>query len=171
MADSKKADYKDIPETGCCPKFDPSLWDEKEIKWDSKLFVKDTVTCLFHIPLNMGSVMKRMHNKVLEAGAGLEDMKDFVLLSHDRSSWKSDQYYSVKKEVPDMENVKLSGTFMTKVFEGPYKDARNWYKEMMKYVEAKGKKVKNLYFYYTTCPKCAKVYGRNYVVAFAELES
>jgi len=26
------------------------------------------------------------------------------------------------------------------------------------------------FFYYTTCPKCAKHYGKNYVVAFAEVQ-
>ena len=27
---------------------------------------------------------------------------------------------------------------------------------------------KNNYFFYTTCPKCAKAYGENYVVGVAE---
>lgn len=157
-----------MSETNCCPKFDPKPWDEKEIKWDNKLFVKDSVRCLFHIPLNMGGVMKRMSEKVKAAGADV-DIKEFVLLSHDVSMWKSDQYYSVSKEVPGIENVKLSGKYLTKVFEGPYKDARIWYKKMQDYVKSKGKEAKNIYFYYTTCPKCAKTYGKNYVVVFAEI--
>jgi hypothetical protein len=36
-------------------------------------------------------------------------------------------------------------------------------------VAAKGKSVKNYYFYYTTCPKCARKYGHNYVVVLAEV--
>ena len=31
------------------------------------------------------------------------------------------------------------------------------------------KKTKKIYFYYTTCPKCAKKYGHNYIVSFAEV--
>lgn len=27
------------------------------------------------------------------------------------------------------------------------------------------------YFHYTSCPKCAKIYGHNYVVAFAKVGS
>ncbi|MGD9980573.1 MAG: hydrolase [Hyphomonadaceae bacterium] len=27
-----------------------------------------------------------------------------------------------------------------------------------------------IYLFYTTCPKCAKAYGKNYVVAVAQLE-
>lgn len=32
-----------------------------------------------------------------------------------------------------------------------------------------GKKAKKYYFYYTSCPKCAKKFGHNYIVAFAEV--
>ncbi|MGE5758418.1 MAG: hydrolase [Sideroxydans sp.] len=31
--------------------------------------------------------------------------------------------------------------------------------------------MRKLYFYYTTCPKCAKKYGKNYVVILAEVEA
>ena len=63
----------------------------------------------------------------------------------------------------------ISGTFHTKVFEGPYRNMSVWIKEMNEYVESKGEKVEKLYFYYTVCPKCAKHYGKNYVVIFAKV--
>ena len=34
---------------------------------------------------------------------------------------------------------------------------------------SQGKKAGKYYFYYTSCPKCAKKYGHNYIVAFAEV--
>jgi hypothetical protein len=40
---------------------------------------------------------------------------------------------------------------------------------MGEYVKSRGREVKKLYFYYTTCPKCAKKYGKNYVVLLAEV--
>ncbi len=76
-------------ETGCCPRFDPEPWDEKEVTFEDKLFVKDHVTSFFHIPLNFGKVMVR--------------------------------------------NLEM------------------------------------MYFFYTTCPKCAKVYGKNYTVLLAKV--
>ena len=158
------------PEKICCPKFDPALWDEKEIVWQDKLFVKDSVTSFMHIPLNMGQVITRMWSKVEAAGAKTEP-KDWLLLSYEGSSWKSEQFMAVAKEVPGMENVKISGKFLTKVFEGPYQEAKNWYPQMIDYARSKtGKDPKKVYFYYTTCPKCAKLYGKNYVVVFAEIE-
>jgi hypothetical protein len=40
---------------------------------------------------------------------------------------------------------------------------------MTRRVEAAGRKVRRMYFFYTTCPKCAKKYGKNYVVIFAQV--
>lgn len=48
---------------------------------------------------------------------------------------------------------------------------RAWIDEMESYVAAQGKHTHKLYFYYTTCPKCAKKYGKNYVVILAEVEA
>ena len=36
-------------------------------------------------------------------------------------------------------------------------------------VESKAKEFKKMYFFYTTCPKCAKFYGKNYIVILAEV--
>ncbi|MBU0977639.1 MAG: hypothetical protein KKD18_04440, partial [Nanoarchaeota archaeon] len=83
--------------------------------------------------------------------------------------WGSDVYFEVTEHVPNAENVFLSGTFMTKVFEGPYQNIKIWMKEMEAYVKSKSKVPKNYYFFYTTCPKCAKQYGKNYVIIFAEI--
>ena len=91
------------------------------------------------------------------------------MLSYDPSPWKSEHFFTATKEVPGAENVHLSGTYLTKVFEGPYKDAKKWVGEMEDYVKSQGKGMNKLYLYYTTCPKCAAHYGKNYTVAFAEI--
>jgi hypothetical protein len=67
--------------------------------------------------------------------------------------------------------VRLSGTYLTKVFEGPYKEMRNWYQELIDYAKSQGKTPVKTYFNYTMCPNCAKVYGHNYVVGFEQVES
>jgi hypothetical protein len=150
----------------CCPKFDPAPWNEKEITLDNRLFLKDRVTSFFHIPLNFSSVMKRSMKKIENENALA---KDFLLLSDENSLWGADIYIATDKEVSNSEMQRISGKFLTKVFEGPYQNVRNWIKEMNEYVGNKNKNLKKLYFYYTTCPKCAKTCGKNYVVLFAEV--
>lgn len=66
--------------------------------------------------------------------------------------------------------VHLNGDYLTKVFEGPYKDAPKMEKEMDEFVKSKGKNTMKTYFFYTTCPKCAKFYGKNYMVSVSEIE-
>jgi hypothetical protein len=44
-----------------------------------------------------------------------------------------------------------------------------WVKAMHEHVKAKGRKMKKTYFFYTTCPSCAKYYGKNYVVILAQV--
>lgn len=154
--------------TICCQKFDPSTLDEKEIVWKDRKFVTDDVKTLMHIPINMGSVMTKMTAKIEAADAEVEK-EDFLMLSSEESPWKSIQFIPTATDVAGMKNVKLSGTFLTKVFEGPYKEAKNWHREMNNFVKSKGREIKKMYYYYTTCPKCAKKYGKNYVVLFAQV--
>jgi len=154
-----------INETGCCPKFNPKPWQGKEIIWDNKIFVKDRVASFLHIPLNMGSkIVKNM--KLIEAARAKP--AEQLMLCDENSLWGSDIYINVSKEVSGVQMATLSGTFLTKVFEGPYKNAGVWAKEMEGYVKSKGKTIEKLYFCYTTCPACAKAYGKNYVILFAQ---
>lgn len=153
----------------CCPPFDPEPWDYKSFDWKDKLFIQDSVNQFFHIPLNMGRVVTRMWNSIEQAGARPAD-KDFIMLAYDPSPWKSEIYMTVIKEVPDALNVRLSGNFLSRVFDGPYNAVPKWFKEMERYARPSGKKAVKQYFYFTTCPKCAKKYGHNYVVAFAQVE-
>ncbi len=150
----------------CCPQFDPKPWDNKTLEWDNKKFIKDKVFTLFYIPINFGSVMKRMNEKVEKAGA---KMPDWLCLSDHTSKWNMDIYLAVNKEIPNAENVIISGKFLSKVYEGDFKDTGKWCKDFENYAKDKGLEVKKWYMWYTTCPKCAKKYGKNYVVIIAKV--
>jgi hypothetical protein len=164
---SPKYDFSDNP-TNCCPRFKPEGWDEQELHFQDKLFVKANTRSIFHIPLNMGSVYPRTFKAIEDADA--VDMDQVLVLSIDPSAWHGEHFFSVTREVPGQEMVKMTGDYVTKVFEGPYKNAPRWEKEIEAFVESKGKRAGKTYFFYTTCPKCAKTYGKNYVVAVTETE-
>ena len=82
---------------------------------------------------------------------------------------RADELGSLTGQVEDEEMTTLSGDFVTKVFEGPYRNARTWYTDMLELVRARGKEPGRIFFFYTTCPRCAKVYGKNYVIGVAEM--
>lgn len=150
----------------CCPEFDPDPWEGREITWHNKRFVKDRVSSFLHIPLNFGGIMKRNMGLIEAAGAGTETR---MVLADENSLWGADVYIEVTKDVPGANMASLSGTFLCKVFEGPYRNVRKWIEEMKAFVKRRERVLRKLYFYYTTCPKCAKKYGKNYVAILAQV--
>ncbi len=150
----------------CCPPFNPEPWDGKEITWEGKKFLQDRVRSFCHIPLNFGAVMKRSVTKIEAAHAQSPNM---VVLSDENSLWGADVYVEVENDVPNATMATISGTFLSQVFEGSYSQVKTWMQSMEKTVADKGKTMKKLYCYYTTCPRCAKKYGKNYVVLLAQV--
>ena len=164
--DLPRMDLANAP-TGCCPRFDPEGWDGLEVHFEDTPFVRATTRSLMHIPLNMGTVFSRVQAHIEEAGA--QDPDRFLVLSRDLSSTEGEHLFQVTRDVPDEEMTRLSGTFLTRVFEGPYRHARDWVHAMEVAAKAAGKKGGRVFMFYTTCPKCAKAYGQNYVVGFIEV--
>jgi len=150
----------------CCPRFDPMPWNDKEFIWENKRFVKDRVTSFFHIPLNFGSVMTKNVAQIEAAGAFTENR---IILSDENSFWGADIYLEVTKDIPGARMATISGSFFSKTFEGPFRNMGQWIDAMRSYMNAQGKTIRKLYFFYTTCPVCAKKYGKNYVVILAQI--
>lgn len=155
------------PKTDCCPEFNPIPWDGKTFEWKNKKFIKDKVFTFMHMPMNFGSVVSRMNKKIESAGS---TCKDFMALSDHTSSWNMNLYMAVEKEIPDAENVQLSGKFLSKVYEGPFQNTGKWCKDFENYASQQGfSEIKKWYMWYTTCPKCAKKYGKNYVAIIGQV--
>lgn len=154
--------------TECCPQFDPAVLDNKTHDWYEKLFLVNDVVQFMHIPLNMGHVVTKMFKKIQNANAS-PDTKDFLMLCYDPSPWKSQIHMTITKAIPGENVVKLTGTFVSKVFDGPYNAVPKWITEMDAMLATKGQKALKYYFHYAYCPKCSKKYGHNYCVAFAQI--
>jgi hypothetical protein len=157
-----------MPDEECCPKFNPKPWDGKVHEWKNKKFIKDKVFTLFFMPINFGSVIKRLNEKVENANA---KMPDWLCLSDHTSKFNMDIYLAVDKKIPNAENVTLSGKFLSKVYEGPFGGTDKWCKDFEEYAKRKKLDIKKWYMWYTTCPKCAKKYGKNNVVIIAKVST
>ncbi|MBK7030863.1 MAG: hypothetical protein IPH45_17375 [Bacteroidales bacterium] len=151
----------------CCPPFDPSLWDDKLLEWHEKPFIKAKVRTFFFMPINFGSVMKKLDLRVRNASGTIPD---WLCLSDHTSKWNMDLYLAVDKPFEGENTLSLSGLFYSKVYEGPFKDTGKWCDDYKKEAFVKGLAIKKWYMWYTTCPKCAKKYGKNYVVILNQVE-
>ncbi len=153
-----------INTTGCCPKFNPEGWDGAEVHFRDKPVVRARTRSLMHLPLNMGKVFGRVQAHLRQA-----DVEAQAVLTDELSPWQEEHLFAVEKPVPGEEMGTLSGDFVTKVFEGPYSAAKRWHGALREISRAHGKPDGRAFFFYTTCPKCAKAYGKNFVVGFAEV--
>ena len=153
-------------EAECCPKFDPKLWDGKIIEWDNKRFIKDKVFTLFYMPINYGSAMSRLTKLAEDQKAQTADQ---LCLADSTSMWNMDLYLAVEKEIPGAENVKISGKFICKVYEGDFSKTGEWMKDFAAFALQEKYNISKQYSWYTTCPKCAKKYGKNYVVIIGKI--
>jgi len=156
----------DEKEITCCPEFNPAPWDGKLLEWENKKFVKSRVFTLFYMPITFGSAMRKLDNKIRGAGASVTG---YLCLSDHTSKWNMDIYLAVDKEIPGVENTTLSGKFLSKTYEGPFSNTGKWCKDFESYSKEKGLEIKKWYMWYTTCPKCAKKYGKNYTVIICEV--
>jgi hypothetical protein len=151
----------------CCPEFNPIQLDDKTFDWNNKQFIKDKVFTLFYMPLNFSSVMKRLDQKITAVGA---IVPDWLCLSDHTSKWNMDLYLAVDKEILDAENTTLTGKFFSKVYEGTFQETGKWIKDYENLTKSEGLTMQKQYMWYTTCPKCAKKYGKNYVVIIGQIE-
>lgn len=155
----------------CCPKFNPEKWDQKTFNWDNKKFIKESLSTFFHIPFppTIGKKVTRMCQLVEAAKMAEADQKSTLLLFRDPTAFRSEIYLSVAGTVDGADNTNISGTFVAKVFAGPYNAVPKFIKQMNEYLETQGKKAKDYYVHYAYCPKCAKKYGANHMIIFAEV--
>lgn len=155
-----------MEEKECCPKFEPSPWDDKVIDWNDKTFIKGKVKTFFYMPFGFRKIMTKLQNMVVKAGASIPD---YLCLSNHTSKWSMDVLLAVSKPIEGADNIILSGKYYSRVYEGPFQDTGKWTVDFDKVAKEKGYQIKQMYMWYTTCPKCAKKYGKNYVVILAEI--
>ncbi|MFA5831358.1 MAG: hydrolase [Candidatus Paceibacterota bacterium] len=154
----------------CCPEFHPEKWDEKTFYWDNKSFIKETIPTFFHIPFPpmIGKKITKMVKLAEVSNMMLPDKEDMLVLFADPTPFKSEIYLSVTGNVPGATNTGLSGTFMSKVFDGGYNAIPTFIKQMNGYLAEKNITAKKQYVHYAYCPGCAKKYGKNHMILFAE---
>lgn len=149
----------------CCPVFDPTPWDNKILTWHNKRFIKMQVKTFFYMPINYGKAMSKLQTLADKYNAKIE----YLCLSKHLSMWNMEVLLEVDKEIPNIENILLSGNYFSKVYEGPFKNTGLWMEDFDKTTKENGYEVKETYTWYTTCPKCAKKYGKNYTVIIAKI--
>jgi hypothetical protein len=160
--------YTAVNETGCCAVPAIDGWNDRVVEFLREPFIAMDTKTILHIPLNMAHVMTEL-SQIAAAADATPPPERLLILSQDLSPWKTRHLYRVSHPVEGANNVELTGKFVTRVFEGPYQNAKDWAEELEATAIEYGGKSEEIYFFYTTCPSCAEHYGKNYVVGFSRL--
>ena len=148
--------------------FDPTPYEDATIRWRDHLFVQDHVHAIFHVPIDMGAKVTKNKARIDAVGAAPAQP---LMLSDEGSPWGSDIFIEVEREVPGAQMATMSGTFRTRVYDGPFSQAGSWVKDTAAWLEAQGQHADAIYLAYTSCPSCAKAFGHNHVVVFARVSA
>jgi len=154
-----------VKETGCCPILHQEDWDKKEMVWQDKLFLKTNFKAVFHIPLGFGKIITKAMTELQAAGAMPETP---MVLCCDETLFGGTMLIAADKDIPGWQTERISGTFLSRLFEGGYSQTGNWIKETQQYAQEQGQTVEKIYTFYGTCPKCAKAYGAAQTVVLAK---
>ena len=92
------------------------------------------------------------------ASAGALDCRDLKRLrsSDPGLDLAGAHHFAVTVEVAGEELTTLTGDVVTKVFERPFSNSPDWQEKPGDLANAPGRDPKQIWFLYTTCPKCAK---------------
>jgi hypothetical protein len=141
-----------------------------------------------YVPIRFDKAVIRAFEKIDSCPGAALPKEEVVIMSDCASPWYTNVLVSVaSQEVKGAAVEKISGYFLAKVFEGDYSNIGKWVKEVEKLVPSvrdskevdgtrndknqvstRSDKITH-YLYYPTCPKCAKKYGKSYVVILASL--
>ncbi len=154
-------------ESECCPDIPKEKWEEKTVTWRNKPFYKFKVRSLFHFPIRFESSLRSAGKDI--KSKGMEFARPVMVIERGSNTFSQEMLMSLDKIYPDPNVVTLTGTFMSKMFVGPYKDMKDYIKEMNSFVEEKGLHAKELLFWYTNCPECAKKQGGPKTVILAKV--
>jgi hypothetical protein len=111
-------------------------------------------------------------NPILERirKAGAYSERRIVLVDENRP-FGADILVAANAPVAGADMISLSGTFLTKVFSGPFSKLDEGVSRMKHYAAGKARRLQRILYFYTTCPRCAEAYGENYIVVLGKVET
>ncbi len=149
----------------CCPQFQSKGWNNQDLYFRDKLFVRAETKSKNYVPVDMAQIFGDTYEAIFDEGAGANAQT--IVLSRNLSPDRAEHLFAVTKNVSGQEMVKLSGNYKTKVFEGSFENQPIW-DNALQHLAGKPKGDAATYYFFTTCPDCADAYGENYVVGLVE---
>ncbi len=148
-----------------CYKIKDNEWHWKWHSWGKRIFYAINVPALFFIPLGFGkkykALLRLIHMKKLK-------LKRPVFIIHQCGMFSGKLMAEINKPKKKLKNTMVlkSKKLASKIHYGSYRTIGQDINNLKKKLEIKPKEI---YFWYTTCPKCVKSDKEHKTVIFIEV--
>lgn len=152
-----------------CPVINRSDWEFKEHEWDGRAFYTKKLNLLLHIPLGIGKKIEKLMDEVGDKGYTLSE--PVQILTKD-GAFCGKVMVGLKKTYPADGNVVVfrKAKLFSKVHAGPYNRLYESVMDLQDHVKAKtGKKPREFYFWYASCPDCFETKDAQKTIVFARV--
>ncbi len=149
-----------------CPRLVREEWDRQIHQWDKKPFYALPYRSFFGWPTNLARQTAAAVDLLSRRGL-LESIP--INFAVNEQSFGGTLLISINRNVKDLETRAISGKFMSFFFEGKYTQRTDWIRQVYRYGRANNLNFHELYFWYATCPTCAKKQGYAQVVIFGKI--
>lgn len=152
----KSSGKKKTKKKGCnCPSVDVKKYDNETITWKDRYFYITPQPCFFHEPINFAVRIENAFTYIQDKGLKFNEKKHMIVQKD--GMFRGKLMLGVSKPGKKVKGVhKLNKKFIAKSHVGSYKELGNTVRNLFKQAYKKGKILKGIYFWYTTCPECAK---------------
>jgi len=141
-----------------CHKVKAADWHNKVISFENRSFYTEKIPLIFHIPIGLGKRIEALQEEIR--------LKEYKIIEPVTTLMKDGTFSGLimteieKPRFFDPQIYTFGPSLMyCYVSTEPWNNLRADFLLAKKNFDSQGKKVKSLYFRYTTCPRCSGVQG------------
>ena len=147
-----------------CPEIDGQAFEGVEEDWSDRAFYVRNTPLVFHIPIRIGRDIQKLISEAKSKGYEWDDTSRFMQKDALFKGQVLLEIRNPQEEDPNVlvmpEETQVQGTF----FNGPWSRLGTPTRDLINTMAAKGRKAKEVYCWYLTCPVCSKERGYQTVV-------
>jgi hypothetical protein len=155
--------------TCSCPDVNDQDWHLQDRDWSGKFFYFEYVQHLFYMPLQLDKVIQNMKLDIARKGYQPVNPDQILYLPgsfQGRVLMEIQDPEQYDANVEKFENARI----LSRVYKGPRNRIKNAVEELKAFTQDKTHLIPSkIYYWHTTCPKCAPTKGGDKTVLFARV--
>lgn len=147
-----------------CPRIVDARWEDREHRWNKSFFTVSSPS-FFSVPIRLSRDIGKVINRAREEGFEIVEAPRMLISRYALFRGEiSVEVVATNGEHPSLRRFE-NASFYSQIFRGHWRDLGSGVRRL---VMTLGRRPRNIYFWYTSCPICAEEQGYKTVI-FGEL--